>query len=353
VISRRRRILSGLTAFTNITVFDGARFIEHVTVVVRDGMIASMAPAAAGEPPDEALPVKGTGRTLLPGSIDCHVHLGLHNPRRVLRHGVTTARDLGWPLEQVRALAAVETGPRLLYAGPMLTAPGGYPVRAGWAAPGTAREVSSADDARAAVRDLVSAGASVVKVAQDPRGPTLDVAELRAIVEEARAAGLGVTTHVGSLEQLERALDAGIGELAHGLWSDERIPDATIERLVVAGVTVVPTLHIDPSPARVANTRRFVEAGATVVYGTDMGNPPAPGGIDADELRLMGEVGMPPDAALAAATARAAEHLGLADRGRISPGLLADLIMVKGDPREDLAILAKPLLVMRGGRAIR
>ncbi|MGH9269430.1 MAG: amidohydrolase family protein [Acidimicrobiales bacterium] len=181
-------------------------------------------------------------------------------------------------------------------------------------------------------------------------GPTLPPEVLRAVVEEAHAAGLKVTSHLGSLAELQIALDAGVDELAHGLWSDEEIPDALIHRMVAQGMVVVPTLHIHPSPTRLRNLGRFVDARGRVVYGTDMGNLGPPPGVDPEELALMVGAGMTPLRALSAATSDAARHLALPGRGRIVPGALADLLLVEGNPLEDLSTLARPVLVMREGR---
>lgn len=345
-------------AFAGVRVFDGVAMLQDQTVLVVRGRISARGPASEVERPLDARVVDGAGRTLLPGFVDAHVHIGFYDPKTVLRGGVTAARDLAWPPERIFSLARrlagrATEGPLLIAAGPMITAPGGYPTRASWAPAGTGLEVRTEAEAATAVADLAARGAGVIKVAQEPReGPVLPEEVLRAVVQEAHAAGLRVTSHLGSLGQLKAALDAGVDELAHGLWSDEEIPQPLVERMTAQGLTVVPTLHIDPTRVRIDNLGRFVAAGGRVVYGTDMGNTGPPLGIDPEELRLMVEAGMTSLEALAAATSGAADYLGLRDRGRIAPGAAADLVLVEGDPSRNFEALAQPLLVMREGRAV-
>lgn len=345
------------TAFTDVTVFDGEQIVEHQTVLVEGRTIASVGPVAKVPVPASYSQISGKGRTLLPGFIDSHVHIELVDRRKVLQNGVTTARDLGWTPQKIFPLArssksALPSGPELLAAGPILTAPGGYPTKAGWAPAGTGREVADADSARQAVREIAAEGAVIIKIAQEPRqGPTLAPGTVKAIVEEAHAAGLKVTSHLGSLDQLTVALDGGVDELAHGLWDDEKISDALIARMVAAHIVVVPTLHIDPSKQRIDNLARFAAAGGEIVYGTDMGNTGPPAGIDVEELKLMVKAGLSNLQAIVAATSGAADYLGLSDRGRIRPGLLADLVLVDGDPFMDLGRLAKIESVFRSGQS--
>lgn len=344
---------NGRFVFSDVAVFDGVHLLDRRSVVVEGGHIVAVGEVPARIPGYE--PVPGAGRTLLPGFIDCHVHLGLVRPGRVLAGGVTTARDLGWPARKIFRLAgelAVNplAGPGLLAAGPMVTARGGYPARAGWAPRGSAEEVGSAAQAAAAVLELARRGAAVIKVAQEPRlGPTLPIDVLRAIVGAAHGRGLSVTSHCGGLAQLDLALEAGVDELAHGLWSNEEIPAEVVERMVSAGMVVIPTLHIDPSESRIANLRRFLEAGGRVAFGTDMGNAGPPPGIDSTELALMIRAGMSPAEALAAGTSGAARHLGLAGVGRIAEGAVADLVLVEGDPLTELEALSRPVMVLRRG----
>jgi len=282
---------------------------------------------------------------LVPGIIDAHVHLALVDARKVARGGVTTVRDLGWdPLEILKLQQRNQ--PRVLVAGPILTAPGGYPARAGWCPASTALPVAGEDEARAAVQRLVKLPVQVIKVALEPRaGPTLTLAQLKAIVTQAHQHGLEVAAHVSTPAELEKALAAGVDELAHFMFDDTSVPDATLDRMVRAGTRVCPTLHIRPSAPRLDNLRRFVARGGRVVYGTDLGNYGPRPGIDLTELELMGKAGMTPAQILASATT----GLGLQDRGRLETGQKADFLVLDRDPLKDLSALGELRQVILGG----
>jgi imidazolonepropionase-like amidohydrolase len=305
--------------------------------------------------------IDATGLTLIPGFIDAHVHIGFYSPAAVLAGGVTTVRDLAWPPEVIFPLAersaeAGFDGPRILAAGPMLTVAGGYPTKAGWAPSGTGRVVASPNDAEKAVGEVVGAGAAIVKVALNAQvGPTLDLDTLSAIVSAAHARGLKVTGHVYGLEELHKALEAGMDELAHMLMSPESIPDETIDRMVAAGMVVVPTLSVRAGKDRkiaIDNLRRFSEAGGTIVYGTDLGNEGPGPGIDRREIEAMAAAGLSGRDIVASGTVQAARWLGLGG-GVLAAGAPADIVGVKGDPLADPMALTKVKLVIRGGRVVK
>lgn len=298
---------------------------------------------------------------LLPGFVDCHVHIGLSSPSALLHGGVTTARDLGWPPEQIfdlarRSSAPSFEGPRIVAAGPMLTTPGGYPSRAAWAPDGTALEVADAAAVAEAVRDIARSGGAIVKVALNAEaGPTLPAPVLQAIVDQARVHGLGVTAHVYGMAELEKALDAGVTELAHMLMSDEELPAAIVDRMIAHDVAVVPTLGIHDGRTATtvaANLGAFRDAGGTVLYGTDLGNEGPRPGVDAREVAALASAGMSSRAIIDAATTTPRARLGLGAAG-LEAGAPADLIAVPTAALTDAAALADVRFVMRAGRVVR
>lgn len=321
---------------------------EPATVLVADGRIDSV---GSGRPPEGVRTLDLAGATLVPGFIDAHVHLQFADPRDILDGGVTTVRDLGSPREEREAAAATRLG--VVLAGRILTPPGGYPTRS-WGGRGESREVGGTEDARHAVEEQLAEGATVIKVAlEDAAGAPLFAPEVLAgVVAAAHDAGVGVTAHVGSASALDLALEVGIDELAH--LPLHRVSASEMERVAAAGVAVCPTLAIrgdDPDGLRALGA--FHRAGGRVLYGTDLGNGGTAPGIMLDEVKAMVAAGMSPAEVLDSATAVAAAHLGLPDRGRIEAGAAADLIAVDGDPLADPDVYGALMLVIASGRVLR
>ena len=334
--------------------------VEDAVIVVAGGTIEAAAPSGQIEIPTGAQVIEASGRTVLPGFIDAHVHIAFADPRDVLRGGVTTVRDLAWPREDIYPLAARSRektfdGPLILTVGPMLTVAGGYPITAGWAPPGTGVALDSASEGTSVVADLAADGVSAIKIALNPpAGRVLDDATLHAVVDEAHRHGLRVTGHIHGLDQLDRALDAGVDELAHMLMSPEVLPDETITRMVAANVAVVPTLSVFPhrdAAVAIQNLERFVAAGGLVVYGTDLGNEGPGPGIDRLEVTRMAQAGMSVLDIVRSATVDAARWLELGSKGAIAAGMEADLIGIDGD-LDGAEALTRVSLVMRAGRLV-
>jgi imidazolonepropionase-like amidohydrolase len=341
------------------------------------------------------------GLTLLPGLINCHVHLclgGEADPVGVLREeppaltavkvalrarqtveaGVTTVRDLGGrdfiELAVRRAVAeGVVPGPRILAAGRVVCMTGGH----GW---WVGREADGPDEVRKAVREQLRAGADVIKVIAtggvmtpgvEPGSPQLGPEELRAAVEEATKAGRRVAAHAQGSQGIANAVEAGVASIEHGIFLTEEL----VARMKREGVALVPTLV---AAARIAGqgtaggipefmvrkSRAIIEshvasfqlalrAGVPIACGTDAGTPLNPHGSVLPELELMVEHGMAPLEAVRAATAAAAQLLGLgAEIGQVAPGFAADLLAVAGNPAERIQSLADVRLVLAGGKIV-
>ncbi len=345
--------------------------------------------------------VRLEGLTLLPGLINCHVHLclgGEADPvrplvddplalttlkaalraRRTVAAGVTTVRDLGGKdyleLSVKRAIdEGLIPGPRVVAAGRGICMTGGH----GW---WFGREADGADDVRRAVREQLKAGVDVIKIfatggvmtpGVEPGSLQLTEAEIRAAVEEARKAGRRVAAHAQAATGIRYCVDAGITTIEHGVFLDADLAG----RMKRDGVFLVPTLFAPRAiaeggeaagiPAFMvrkarevldAHGRSFelaVRAGVPIAAGTDAGTPLNPHGSMVPELEMMIGLGLHPLEALRAATSGAASALGLdLEIGRVAPGFVADLLAVAGDPLADIRALEDVRLVLARGNAI-
>ncbi len=287
-----------------------------------------------------------------PALVDTHVHLAFGEPGLALRGGVGAVRDLGAPIEDARRWRDAAGGPVVAIAGPIVTSVGGYPAYA-WGPGGYAQFAGSPDDARTAVAGLVAAGVDVVKLALQPApghpAPSAEVAA--AVVGAAHEAGLAVTAHALSVAMVERALDAGVDELAH--VPVDLLPVALVRRIADAGAVVSSSLltHSDTGHT-LANAAALVAAGARLVYGTDLGNVGTRPGAEPRELELLAAAGLGRWGALRAATDLAASVAGLAGRvpgrGRLLVGQPASAVLLPGDPVLDPAVWRTPTAVVQG-----
>ena len=350
--------------------------------------------------------------TLLPGLMDMEVNLlmggrgetavlssvqddpplrmlrAVGNARRTLRAGFTTVRNLGLFVKtggyllDVALAKAIDAGwidgPRVVPAGHAITPTGGHldPTMFAAFAPGimqlTLEEgiANGVDEVRKAVRYQIKHGARLIKVCASggvmshtgtAGAQHYSDEELRAIVDEAHRRGLKVAAHTHGADAVRHAVEAGIDCIEHGFLLD----DETIKLMAERGTFLVPTTYLidgmDMSrsgpelqakaaeifPKARTVVGRAVAAGVKIAAGTDA--PAIPHGKNAQELIALVERGMTPLHVLRAATVNAAELLGVSDRGRIEPGLFADLVAVPGDPLEDISVLADVRFVMKGG----
>ena len=387
-------------------VFDGGSASAHDgwQVLVVDGRIAAVGPGLTA--PAGGRTIDLPDETLMPGMIEGHGHLFLHPynetkwddqvlheplalrtaravaaARATLMAGFTSERDLGTEgagFADVGLARAIEQGivpgPRLMVATRAIVARGAYGPKGfepGVAVPQGAQEVSGVDEMVRAVRDQIAGGADFIKLYADYRWrsgedsrPTLTLDEMRAGVAAAHDAGRIVAVHATTAEGIRRALDAGVDTIEHGYGATP----ALFARMKAQGAMLCPTLAAadavaryggwtgaSPVPAGVAASRasfaQALKAGVAMCMGGDVGV--FAHGENAREMELMVASGMRPADVLMAATSGNARGFRMKDRGTIKPGMLADLIAVKGDPTRDIAALRRVDLVIKGGAIVR
>jgi imidazolonepropionase-like amidohydrolase len=344
--------------------------------------------------------------TVLPGLIDSHVHLFLHegsyddqllkesipyrtiravvHARQTLEAGFTTIRDLeteGAGYADVDLKTAINQGiipgPRMQVSTRALSTTGGYALMGySWEiqVPTGAQLVDGVDEVRKAVREQIKYGADWIKIYADSRRRRNEVAdsltwyltfsddELKAIVEEAQKMNVKVAAHCYSSIAAQRAINADVASIEHGLYLDE----ATLKLMKEKGVYYCPTLvayyrwskreGLSPEMRKmIENTvklhsetfKRALKVGVKIAFGSDLTESH---GTNAEEFELMVKYGMKPLDAIKSATIISAELLGWQDKiGSIEPGKLADIIAVKGDPLNDIKVLRDVKFVMKDG----
>lgn len=390
----------------DVTLIDGTGgpVQRAMDVLVRGDRIAAVGPhGTLLHDPAETQLYTLSGMTLLPGLIDCHVHLfadagpagridadelpgfallrAAWHARQTLEAGITTVRDVGGQAHMEFALrqaiaAGYCVGPRLLLAGRLLSM-----TSAGAEAfSGMYREADGADEVRKAAREQLKAGADVIKVmatgavmtpGEEPGAAQFTLDEMRAAAEEAHKAGRKLAAHAHGAAGILTAVQAGADTIEHGSLLCES-PEA-LRLMAERGVFLVPTLaagaiatHDEHVPAFMAeNDKRLgdapqrsvqmaLAAGVPLAMGTDAGVPFVRHGDNALELALLVEAGLTPMQAIVAATSNAARALGLQHEiGTIEAGKCADLLVIEGDPLEDIAVFKqreRVRLVLHRGR---
>ncbi|MBK8636487.1 MAG: amidohydrolase family protein [Saprospiraceae bacterium] len=344
--------------------------------------------------------------TLMPGMIEGHAHMLLHpynetswndqillesqaersirgaiHAQKTLLAGFTTVRDLGSEGAEYADVGLKESinkgivhGPRLLVAGKAIVTTGSYGPK-GFAAhvqvPSGAEEADGHDNLIKVVRDQIGHGADVIKVYADYRWgmlltamPTFTQKELETVVEVTKSSGRVVVAHAASEEGMRRAIMAGVHTIEHG---DAGTPEI-FKLMKENGVALCPTLAagdavsqykgwkkgVDPEPERIKEKRHSfkmaLEAGVTIVAGGDVGV--FSHGDNVRELEMMVDYGMAPLDVLRSVTAVNAKVFGLNHLGEIKTGKLADLVVVKGNPLENISVLREIEMVMLGGKVV-
>lgn len=408
-------------------VFRNARLIdcrggppqENQSIAVTDGKISAVGPAAALDLPSDATEVDLGGKTLLPGFIDCHVHI-LWNPdpkailprpskiplrdyhyfkarsllygaraaKMTVEAGFTTIRDVAAPNDSIFALrdaiaAGEYMGPRIVATGACITHTGGHGLESD---NDMSIRADGAQEVFKAVRQQITAGADAIKFmggtrpALSPpfRGrPGYTTEEMKPGVDESHRAGLKVAAHAhSSTEGIKYSILAGVDSVEHGFPLDDEAAEMMVER----GAYLVPTLAVNPaaiqaieeghwtfpgSEEQIYRMKDFAlesmalakKHGVKVALGTDAAMPLVMHGDNAWEFELMVEHGLTPMEAILAGTRNAAENIDLLDEiGTIEAGKEADIVVVAGDPLEDISVLRDQdcvKLVLQAGKVIK
>jgi imidazolonepropionase-like amidohydrolase len=376
-------------------VFDGRRALSGQDVWVEGGRIRAVG-AHLRTPPGIA-EIDAAGDTLLPGLIDAHTHDWGVSTKEALLFGVTTELNMAGPpafvAERKRAQAEGQASDSadLLSAGNVVTPPNGHGTEYGLTVP----TLTGPGEAQAFVDARIAEGSDYVKIILDDgracgrQFARLTNEELAAAVAAAHARGKLAIVHITTQEDARLAIEAGADGIAHLFADTAPRPDlialmARRHAFAITTLTVIqsvlgtpsgPLLLADPrvaaavSPGAEAQmrkpmsmrcegtlanafdaVRRMRDAGVPVLAGTDS---PAPGSSNGaslhQELELLVKAGLSPSEALAAATSVPAQTFGLKDRGRIAPGLRADLLLVRGDPTSDITSTRDIVAVWKAG----
>lgn len=395
------------------TLYDGLSSTprHEVSVLVHDDRVVAVSPGYVAPPGATVIDLRRA--TVVPGYIDCHVHVGGKLPSRVnatedwlthsdidrafdgavyaremLQQGFTSARDVGGGDDTVALRRAIDAGkvpgPRLWVSleplGP--TAGHGDPhsgldpalSRNGW----EYGRVDSAEEARLRVREHRRRGADLIKMmpsggiastGDDPNQQLMTEDEMRSAVDTAHALGMKVAAHTYPPGAIEAAVRAGVDSIEHGSFATARtfalmkehgtflVPTLTVFDIYYAAARDRPDLLAPGTAAKELandllpkrNLPLAVKSGVRIAYGTDIGE-----GNHLLEFKLLVENGLSPQRALESATREAAELLGASDRiGSVAAGRYADLVALEGDPLSDPAAFARVQFVMKGGLVYR
>jgi imidazolonepropionase-like amidohydrolase len=384
--------------------FDGRAVQTSASVLIESGSVVRV----GGPAPEGVERIEFAGATILPGLIDAHVHLCFDASAtpvehlaerddaaaleqmaaaaaRALRAGITTVRDLGARGDLIFQLrtriesGAVE-GAHILAAGRPLTIPMGHC----WFLGGVADDEAAL---LALVRTEVERGADVIKImatggamtaTSDVTRPQFAAETLRRAVDLAHELARPVAAHAHSRQGMREAVEAGVETIEHGTFvgpDGARVHDEDLSLLAGSYTVLVPTLSpiggragtpearagaLEPQLSaaefwarRQTDVGRLYRAGVRMIVGSDCGVGHTPHDSAIGEIQFLASTGVAPAAALAAATADSAEVLGIGTvTGRLAPGLRADVLVVEGNPLEDLSALRRPVAVFKAGRRV-
>lgn len=336
----------------------GANPVPDAVLMIQGKHIVAVGPRTSTKIPGNARVIKLPDAVILPGFINTHVHGRF--VRELLEtwahEGVTTVRDLGVPNDipyfSLRAKYRTDLKcTRVLMAGPIIAVPGAEFGK-------FSISVTSPTDARQKITDLIDGGADVIKLGiSAPFRPAFSPEEAAAIVETAHKRNKPVAAHLISTIGLRIALDAGVDDISH-LMSTGKKTDLILKRIIDAGIYWIPTLEAIPPKYRekgIDAFKQYVKMGGKVAMGNDSGSlPKVEVGMPIKELLLMRECGMTPMEIIVASTQSAARVCRLEkELGTLEKGKVADVLVIKGNPLEDLNALKNAQMVIHEGTIIR
>jgi len=385
---------------------------DKMAIIIEDNRIKSV--ESVSSYPDKTNLVDLRGLTVMPGLIDCHLHLGgltvdqpgkaigkvsftdmasfffdylrnyAHRRRLAIDNGVTTIRSAGdhYPhIIRLRDKIAADklTGPRIFAPGPTITAPGGHPAGTiykgnRYIIENAVRQIADVNIAREEVRRLIEGGVDCIKAIYSDinpmditqKVPRLSLDVLGVLADEAHQHKLRLMVHTGSPKETMDAIKAGADSIEHGILpggDSTEFEDNLVKMMLDKGTFFVPTLAIawayrEAYPAVFSGLKKTFKklrsAGVYIAAGTDSGTPGVVIGKGLHkELELMVEAGISPMEAIMAGTRNAADNLGkVSELGTIEPGKLADIIAVSGDPLKDIRNTREIKLVIKDGKIL-
>ena len=369
---------------------------NNMNILIHDGNIHAVTADMPNDTHDYEV-IDCTDKYILPGLIDCHVHLvwdGSPNPQEVIKNqtdegisldayshamdtlklGVTTVRDLGAPRRTVLELrnkidSGKLVGPTVVCSGPPIVMTGGHVSNLGY-------ESDGKDEVRKNTRKVFKEGADLIKVmatggiyteGEEPGSVQLNLDELSAVKEEALKKNKKVSAHADGIEGIMNSLEVGIDTIEHAIYADRE----ALEIMKSQGTYLVPTMKVMrqlatspyiPEWALVKAKeviephfemlKQAVDLNVKIATGTDCGSPETPPKLYFDELLIMEEAGMTPMEVIQASTSIAAECIDRDDFGVIEPNKRADILIVDQNPVENLSVLKEEKVILKNGKII-
>lgn len=385
------------TVITNVRLFDGEKVISLRDVIIQDGKIIKVGKSVSV--PEGAKVIDGTGKTLLPGLIDAHVHVASQQHlKQYLVFGVTTVVDMSMSIDLMKEIKKLQASGKandmagLISAGTLVTAPGGHGTEYGLSIP----TISKPEESQAFVDARIAEGSDFIKIIYDDGSqysinwPTLDKETIAAVIQAAHKRNKLAVVHIAKLQEAKMVIEANANGLAHLFSNDDFDPEfgkfvakhkafviptfSVLESL--SGASGAPSLIEDRSLSPYLNQRditnlqqlfpvklgragyeaaekalqQLKREGVPILAGTDTPNPgTTPGASLHRELDLLVEAGLTPMEALKAGTATPAKIFNIENRGRIQSGFIADLLLVNGDPTEDIKVTRDIAAIWKNG----